>query len=415
MSSLFDALSKKDKKGILTHYTFSMGYPTKLLPLDFRNGYEVVVKNKKGEIQSRWANIGLFGGSFITVTGKPGTAKTAFCVQAAAEICRPYKESEVWHLDIEGSSNITRMMRLSGFNSDEMKDKYHYYNGISYIEDIFELIVSIADEKLANAPIYTVKTKRVDEFGDPIKELIPTCIILDSIPMMNTKEMQGSTDIAGSTYKQRVAKALSDFYGRLRPIILKANIIVFAINHIKSKININPMMHAQAQVMYMKQDESLPGGEAPIYLTQNLFKFVQCGKFTEDKDGFNGFAIRCEFIKTKTNQGGSTCTLIYDMNRGFDAYRTLMEHIKEHELILGRNPYSYFASSPDYKFDSREFGKLCEANPELFRLALNASAPTLYSYLGRMCDLSSYDESNKVVAERLAQSLQIDNKEESDK
>lgn len=408
MSSLFEALKAKDKNNVLAHYTFQMGYPTKLLPLDFRNGYEVDVFNKKGEIKTRWANIGLFGGSFITVAGKSGTAKTAFCVQAAAEICRPYKEAEVWHLDLEGSSNITRMMRLTKYTTDEMDYKYHYYNGISYIEDIFELIVNMANEKLANKEFYELKTDKIDEFGDKVAHLVPTCVIIDSIPMMNTKEMQGSTDIAGSTYRQRVAKALSDFYSRLRPVILKANIIVFAINHIKAKIDINPMMHSQAQVMYMKQNESLPGGDAPIYLAQNMFKFVQCGKFTEDKDGFNGFAIRCEFIKSKTNQAGCSCTLIYDMAKGFDYYRTLMEHIKDYDLIQGRNPYSYFKSDPDHKFDSRNFSAMCEEDPKLFKDAMEVCGPTLYSFLGRMGDLSKYNEADDIVKQRLEESLMIE-------
>ena len=115
MGFLMDDLSKKDKKGVLTQNVSLIGYPTKILPFDFRNGYQVKVYDKDDKVVDRWANIGLFSGTFITVAGKNGVAKTAFCVQAAAEICRPYKESEVFLLDLEGNSNISRLLPLFSF------------------------------------------------------------------------------------------------------------------------------------------------------------------------------------------------------------------------------------------------------------------------------------------------------------
>ena len=84
MGFLSSALKKMDKKGILEDTVPLIGYPTQLYPLDYRNGYQVNVHDEEGKITDRWANVGLFGGTFITVTGKTSTAKTAFCVQAAA-------------------------------------------------------------------------------------------------------------------------------------------------------------------------------------------------------------------------------------------------------------------------------------------------------------------------------------------
>ena len=120
MGALLDTLRKQDKKGILKQNISSIGYPTGLLPLDFRNGYQVNVSDKDGNIVKHWANVGLFSGSFVSITGKPGTAKTAFCVQVASEICRNYKNSEIFHLDLEVSSNISRLMKLSHYTPQEM-------------------------------------------------------------------------------------------------------------------------------------------------------------------------------------------------------------------------------------------------------------------------------------------------------
>lgn len=401
MGSLSEALKKQDKKGILNQNISSIGYPTKLLPLDFRNGYQVNVTDKNGEVISRWANIGLFGGSFITIAGKPGVAKTAFCVQVAAEICRPYKESEIYHLDLEGSSNLSRMMKLARYDHQEMEEKFHYYNDYHYIEDIFELINTMAEYKCSHKDDYQVKTGKLDEFGKEQIQLCPTVIIIDSIPMLVTKDLEGENSMAGMTYDGRRARVISQFYRRLRPVLQRANIIVMAINHINSKIDINPMAKSQAQIMYLKQDESTPGGNAPLYLAQTFLKFVQCGKYTDEKDGFNGFMVRAELIKSKTNRGGSSCNLVYDMSTGFDPYRTLMEHIKEQGLLEGRNPYSYFKSNPNLKFDSRKFPELCKESPELFKEAMTCAGPSLYAYLANSEDLANIAEKDEEILRRL--------------
>lgn len=408
MGALYSALKKQDKKGLLDQNISSIGYPTKLLPLDFRNGYQVNVCDKKGNVIRRWANVGLFGGSFITVAGKPGVAKTAFCVKAAAEICRPFEQAEIYHLDLEGSSNISRLMTLTQYDYKEMESKYHYMKDYHYIEDIFQLICTMAELKLTNKEDFSVKTNKLDEFGNMEKQLVPTVVIIDSIPMLVTKDLEGSDEIASMTYAGRRARVLSEFYRRLRPVIQRGNIIVMAINHINQKIDINPMAKSQAQIMYLKQDEATPGGNAPLYLAQTFLKFVQCGKYTMEKDGFNGFLVRSELIKSKTNRGGSSCELVYDMATGFDQYRTLLHHLKENGLIEGRNPYSYFKGHPELKFDTRNFPEECKNNIEFFKKAVYIAIPSLYSYLGNIEDLDSIAEKDEVVQQRFLESNAIE-------
>ena len=415
MGSIMNELRKKDKKGILNQNISQIGYPTKLLPLDFRNGYQVNVRNDNDEVVDRWANIGIFSGSFVTVVGKPGVAKTAFCVQVAAEMCRPYEKSEIILLDLEGSSNVTRLTNLMGYTNKEVKEKFTYLNDFHYIEDIFKLIYHIADIKLNDKETYRIDRKRRNEFNEPIQELAPTVIIVDSLAQVVTKDLEGSDEIAGMTYGGRKARAISDFYRRCRPIMIKANIIVLVINHITNKIDINPMAKSQASIMYMKQDEAMPGGQAPLYLAQTFLKFVQCGKFTEEKDGFNGFAVRAEFIKSKTNQGGTSCVIIYTSDHGFDPYRTLLYHLKEYNMIEGRNPYSYFRSNPELKFDSREFSTLCENDPKFFKEALICAGPSLYGFLGNGDDLTKYEEADDEVRKRLQRSYELENGIESQK
>ena len=401
MGFLSDAINKMDKKGLMKDNLPLIGYPTQLYPLDYRNGYAVLVHDKNGKVVECWANTGIFGGTIVIVAGKPGTAKTAYCIQAAAEICRPYKNAEFHLFDIEGSSNISRVIDLIDYDFDEVKDKFEYHDEIQYIEDMFDFIVNMAKIKLDNRDQFAAKFDRKDEFGRVREALVPTVIIIDSQPMLMTKDLEGMEGLAGQTYDMRKARALSQFYRRLRPVIKKANITVMIINHVNFKAEINPFAKSQAQIMYMKQDEAMPGGNAPMYLAQTLLKFVSCGKYSVDKDGFDGFAIRAELIKSKTNKAGTSCVIVYDAHYGFDKYRTIYEMLKDGGYIEGRNPYLYIKNFPEIKFSSKNFRDECINNPELFRLAVKVMAPTLYSYLGSSDELDSYTESPEESAARM--------------
>ena len=404
MGYLSDTLQKIDKKGLLSDATPLVGYPTMLLPLDFRNGYQVNVYDDTGNIVDRWANIGLFGGTFITVTGKTSTAKTAYCVQAGAEMCRPYEAAELHLLDIEGSSNVSRIMKLIDYDFKDIQAKFQYHDEFQYIEDIFDYINAMAEVKLNNREIFESEIKHRNEFGVMKKTLVPTVIIIDSLPMLVTKDLEGLEGMAGQTYDSRKARVISQFYKRLRPVIKRANITVMMINHLNSKIEINPFAKSQSQIMYMKQDEAMPGGNAPLYLAQTVLKFKSNGSFTKEKDGFDGFSINVQIIKSKTNRAGTTCNIIYDAEYGFDRYRTLYEFMKEIGLIEGRNPYLYIKGFPELKFASKDFRNACLEKPDLFKRASLVAAPYLYGYLGNADDLASYDEPNEEVLKRLEMS-----------
>ena len=418
MGIILDELRKKNAKTgnkLIGGVISNIGYPTKLLPLDFRNGYQVdVFDPETNQPVDKWANIGIFGGTFVTVCGKSGTAKTAFCVQACAEICRKYDQSEIYHIDAEGSSNISRLSILTKYSIKEMMEKYKYIEEVTAIEDIFDLINSIAEIKLSNREAFTVQTTKRNEFGEYMQQLAPTCVIIDSIPMLITKELEEEKGMASQTYSNRLAKVISQFYKRLRPVIKKANIIVFVINHLNAKIDINPMQKTQAQLMYLKSDESMPGGNAPIYLAQTVFKFVTCGKYTDEKDGFNGFQLRVEFLKSKTNRAGSSCTIVYDMNSGFDYYRTILEFCKEKELVEGRNPYCYFRSNPDLKFNTKNFSNLCMQDPAYFKEALECAKFDLYSYLASSEDLVKIAMEEAEINKRLSKTYMLEGSEDEE-
>ena len=120
------------------------------------------------------------------------------------------------------------------------------------------------------------------------------------------------------------------------------------------------------------------GGNAPIYYANNLFKFVSLSpKCKMEDDGFDGFRVRCEFLKSRTNKAGQSCTLVYNQLTGFDPVLTQLEYATANELVEGRNPYRRFVGFPDVKFSTKSFTEQYNENPELREALMKCTLPVL--------------------------------------
>lgn len=385
-----ERLRSKDKKGLFKSSQTSISYSTGFYPFDYKNGYTVEVRDLDEKLITTYPSTGVVGGTFITIVGKSGTAKTTFAAQIAAKIVKPFPDNAfVQHYDLEQVLTYTRIKNITNFTQLELDDKYILKQEMNYIEDIMDAIIEIANDKAANKDEWMYDTNLVDEFNRPIKMYIPTVVILDSIPTVASrpdikKDGTMSIEMEGGTYSNRVAKALAQFYKRLMPIIKAYNITVIAINHINQKIEINPMMKSQPQLMYMKMDESIPGGNAPIYYANNLLKFVSAGKYNMEDNGFDGFNIRCELLKSRTNKAGQSCNLVYNQVTGFDPIMTQYEYAEANGVIEGRNPYRYITDFKDSKFDSRKFTKEFMHNEQIRFALMDKTIPLLERHLSRV-------------------------------
>lgn len=259
-----ERLRKNDKKGLFLSSQTSVSYLTGLTPLDYKNGYIVEVRDRNEKLIKKYESLGVVGGTFITIVGKTGTAKTTLASQIAAKIVKDHPCSFCQHYDLEQADSYTRIKKVTGLTQAELEDKYVLRQEKMYIENIFEAIMLLAKDKETNKEEWQYETGLEDEFGKPIITYQPTVVILDSIPTVASEDSDGKTAMEGSTYANRVAKALAQFYKKLMPIIKTYNITVIAINHINAKIEINPFAKTQPQILTMKMDESLPGGEPKL-------------------------------------------------------------------------------------------------------------------------------------------------------
>ena len=249
MASMLDRLRAKDKKGMFTASQVSVAYPTSFMPLDFLNGQLVQVRDMDDNLLEQYPSVGIVGGTFNTVVGKSGVAKTTWATQAAFNIVKPFDDNAfVIMYDLEQSSSYTRIRNITGATQRELDRKFILRQGKNYIEDIYDSIISITKEKEENKEEYMYDPGVLDEFGKPIKCYVPTVIIIDSIPTMASKDTPET--IEGQTAQMRKAKALTQFYQKLMPVVKPYNITIFVINHIQTKIEINAFAKTQPQLMY---------------------------------------------------------------------------------------------------------------------------------------------------------------------
>lgn len=401
---LLNMLREKDKNGLFTASQTSPSYSTGFTVLDYRNGYKVVSMDRDENVISSYNSLGIVGGTFLTAIGKSGTAKSTLLIQIAANIVRGFDDSAfVQYYDLEQALTYTRIKNVTGFSQADLEDKFVLKQEKNYIEDIFEAIVEISEMKETHKEEFTYDTNLLDEFGKPIRAYVPTVIVLDSIPTIASRDSDGKTAMEGGTYANRIAKALAQFYKRLMPIIKTYNITVMAINHINSKIEINPFAKTQPQLLTMKVDESMPGGNAPIYYANNIFKLTSIGseKYNMADDGFDGFLSRCDLLKSRTNKAGQFCNLVYNQVSGFDPILSQLRFATESGLVEGRNPYRYFTGYKDNKFDSRKFREAFTESDKIREALFTTTIPMLEK------QLNSLDEKNDMSSfleciERLA-------------
>ena len=202
----------------------------------------------------------------------------------------------------------------------------------------------------------------------------------------------------------RVARDLTQFFKQYLSIIREYNITIISINHIHPKIQIdNPFAKSQAQVLYLKQDEQLPGGTAIVYYANTIIKNVAIGtsKANIKEDGYAGFTVKSEIIKSRTNISGVSVPLVYDQNTGFSNERSLLCYAKEELGILngGRRNSRYIGDNKDVRFDELNFVEEFK-RPEVKQVLMDAVQPHLEAMLFGTTDAGEFGDNIGLTEEQ---------------
>lgn len=375
---LIEELRKKDKKGLFKSNDAFVPYSTSLIPLDFANGYMAPIgKDRMVPVT------GILGGTFTTIIGLSGSGKTTLADQIAWSIISPFEDGLMIHFDIEKTAMKARILQITGANPDDPRiilQKDHVS-----IEDVLDTLDTICDAKEAagDEAKYEIPSEYWPNPDKPIKMYIPTVFILDSLATFNSKERKEDV-LEGQMSGGREAGQISQFYSKCLNKMSHYNVSIIAVNHIKAKVDINPYQASPSQLMMLKPGESLPRGNAPVYLAQNIFRCTATkgNMYTMEDNGFEGFRCQIQVSKTKTSFIGSAINACFNKDIGFDPIYTLYEFAEQAGVVSGRNPYLVIKGLEEYKFNRKEFRSRFITDPDFRKGVMAALTPYLKMMLG---------------------------------
>ena len=375
-------LSKSKDKRQSREATCDVGYPTGTINFDFQNGSIIYVKDSKTNREFKYYSLGITDGSLTTIIGRSGCGKTTWALQSAANIVRNFPNSYIIHEDIEGGITEPRKQKLMRFYGDEFEKKYIARNTGITNENFYQRIKMLYDLKMLNYDDYEYDTGYYDHSGKKIFKLQPTVVILDSIALLMPEKFTQEEEMSGQMSATAAAKANAALFKRIIPMLKSANIIMFAINHVLDKVNINPFARTKASVAYLKPDEYTPGGKTAEYLA-NVFIRFDDSKLKPETYGIDGSLVDIEFIKSRNSKAGQRCTMVFNQEEGFDNDLSTFILLKDNDKIKGSGAYQYIEGHPEYKFTQKKFKALLEDKPEFRTIVSDCAFEVLSEKLER--------------------------------
>lgn len=368
-----------------------VAYPTGFLGFDFLNG--TVVHVKSDTMDFTYNSLGIVDGSMVTVIGRSGCGKTTWIMQAGSEIIRPFKTACMYHDDIEGGIVQARKEALTKWSGQEMKDRYISRNSGVTAENFYERIKMIHDLKMENRSDYEYDTGLFDSSGNRIYKLEPTVYILDSLAMLMPEKYTDEEELSGQMSTTAAAKTNSSLFRRIIPMLKAANIILFVVNHITEKVELNMFAKKQAQVSYLKPDESLGGGRVAVYVTNLLIRLNDATKLKESEGfGIKGSVVELVILKSRTCAAGRSINLIFDYEKGFDRELSLYYFVKECGLVNGAGAYLYFGDRSDVKFSQKQFKEKLQTSPELQQAFMETAIQALNTIINKPAEIMQEEE-----------------------
>ncbi len=387
LGAAFREQVKKTKDiSMINEQQHSVAYSTGFLNIDFLNGTILNINDRK------YFEVGIVDGSINAVIARSGAGKSTICTQWAANIIRPFKSSCVFMDNAESGFLLSRAMQLSGFSQEEFHNRFILRDAGINTESIYDRVRLIHDIKVDNPDEYTYDTGIIDEYGKPVIKFEPTVYILDSLKAIMPKKL--SEDEGSNMNGAITAKTNSDVFLRLVPLCREANIIMLIINHITQN-GIGSFMPVKADLAYLKQNESLPGGKTTsTYLQNNIFRLDEKSKLKESEVfGIDGAIVNVDIVKSRTNKAGKSATLVFDQNNGYDPDLSLFMYLKDNNILEGSGAYLRLPES-DIKFSQKQFKNLLYSNQDFYNQFVNTCFKNLTQDILERESKKKYDQLN---------------------
>lgn len=413
MLEIQNALSKTKDSSVNRKAESDIQYPTGFLPLDYKNGHRVTVIGADGN-KYTYDSIGILDGTLNMFIGRSGCGKSTMTYQVGAEIIRPFDHGLMFIDLLEGGMLEDRGCALTRFTKEEFRSRVKIRNAGITIESVYLQIKAIHDVKVMNEDKFRYDTGLIDSAGRPITKFQPTVYIIDSIPLLTSAKISEEEQLSGQMSTTATAKQLAQLFRRCNQLIKEANIIILVVNHITQKIEINSFSHTKAQTAFLKQDETLPGGVTPLYLSNNVFRLDDGAKLTSDKEfGIDGIHVIVSNVKSRAGMSGasSAVDLIFNYSVGFDPDLSLYMMLKNAGRVNGAGAYLYFGDRDDKKFSQKQFKNKLATDEEFLHIFSDECFKYLYNELTHLEEITSvqFSSTTSSIMNRVRQMNLVNN------
>lgn len=330
--------------------------------LDYLNGKKTVTDNGVDTL-----NLGIDAGKILGIIGRTGCGKSSLALQIGYNLIKNYENGTMIIYDFEISNSYDRIRMLSGASEEDIKRKVKIKNlGIS-TESVLKMVFALKDYKLKHQKELLIDNVDgiIDSETGKIKKILPpTVILIDSVAMMQSSEID-TNDISGQMNATSTAKKNKQLLKNIIQPCLEGNITVITINHINDKISTS-ITPEQAQTMYLSNKETVSGGLAMLYLTDTLIKLVTAGKLEPEKGGYGikGYEVKINIVKSRTAPAGRVITAIFDQVNGYDNDLSILEYIKSNGLLKGNGMAYYLDGYETVKFKMSNFKEKLKTEKE---------------------------------------------------
>ena len=309
---------------------------------------------------------GFNGGKILTIIGKSGSGKTSLGLRVAFNTIRDYENGNIIHMDFENATNPARaytIARQVGLSKSDLEGRYKYLNENIFTETFYKLVKATSKLKLEHYDELKVDYEMGD--GEKHEILPPTVFLVDSWALVIPEDISAEDELSGTMSATSIARTNNAVIKRLNQSLVKANIMIIIINHITTKVEINPYQRSAKELNYLGNDEACPGGSSAIFLADSLIKLQAGSKLEPDKDfGVKGFYVNGTYLKSRSNDSGIPFELIFNQKIGFDDFLTNFNYLKKEKLLKGNGRAYYFDFDENTKFTQKNVKELYETDEE---------------------------------------------------
>ena len=333
-----------------------ISYRTGFTSIDYLMGYIAKEFNMETGKLDSYYNLGITDGSYVAIVGNSNVGKSTFAEQVIGNIIKRFKTSVAFIDSTEaGGMTETRRLHLAKLNKDEYRKKYIVRNSGVSAENIYKRIKTIADIKKDNPNQYIYDTGRKDMYGNPIMKLEPTLYLCDSIAGLLPEDMIDETELSGKSYGAQAANVVTQMFLGIVQIIKSANIIFIGTNHLAQDIQMT-MFPKAPDLPWLKQGERIPKGRKATLFANHIMRLDQVKKLSPDEAyKIHGSIVNFSLVKSRTSGIKEPIRMVYDFVNGFDPWLSLLEYMRDKNLLYGGGASLSFDPEKTFKFSLGTF------------------------------------------------------------